>query len=472
MKTDMNAKPFLGVAILAVVCIASTAAMAQDPGGRGIYDEELRVRLDRQMDLSREMGLDAGGWFNVAYFNYDEIGGSHRQLVRYSARGWISFNAQGVHRAYFRGLLQYDQWVSGGNPSSDRGNDFDEKIERAWYEFNLGQLMTNANGEAPVVGFKVRVGRQFMTIGTALALSIPMDAVRFDIDHKYFHVMAFLGNNDRLSLNIDDSNLVANQQDRNFFGAQITGKFGQHRPFAYFLMQNDHSTPKPRDPNQKYEYNSRYVGLGSTGPLFVPNLQYSTEIVGEFGTTYAAGSTTREDNICAMAFDAQLIYTFADTPTRPRVMVEYLYGSGDSDRTMSSTATVGGTPPGQRDRAFNGFGFRDTGIAFSPEISNIHVYILGGSFFPLENTRFFENMEIGSKVFFYQKDQGSGPISEPTTGADSAWLGWEWDVYCNWRITSDLTFTTRYGAFFPGGSYNGGDKSPQHFFYTGITISF
>jgi hypothetical protein len=472
MNMRMGMRTFLLWAMIGVLVFTGTAR-AQDRGGRGIYDEALRVRLDRQMDMAREMGLDAGGWFNVAYFNYDDYNaGRERQLVRYAARGWLSFNAHGVHRAYFRGLLQYDQWVSGGNPASNRGNDFDEKIERAWYEFNLGQLIINETGQAPPVGLRVRVGRQFMTIGTALALSIPMDAIRFNIDNQYFEVMAFLGNNDRLSLNIDDSFYVADQQDRNFFGVQVTGKAGQHRPFAYFFMQNDHSTPSPRDPTQKYEYNSRYVGIGSTGPLFLPNLEYRTELVGEWGNTYAAGSTTRQDDICAMAFDLQLIYTFVDTPMRPRVSFEYLYGSGDSDRTTSSTATTGGPPPGDRDGAFNAFGFRDTGIAFAPEVSNINIFILNGSFFPLEDHRLFEHLEIGSSVFFYQKDEGSGPISETTSGADSPWLGWEWDVYANWRITSDLSFTARYGAFFPGGSFNGGDKSPQQFFYTGITISF
>ena len=46
--------------------------------------------------------------------------------------------------------------------------------------------------------------------------------------------------------------------------------------------------------------------------------------------------------------------------------------------------SIGGNRAGTRDRAFNAFGFRDTGIALSPRVSNIHIYSAGGSFFPFE----------------------------------------------------------------------------------------
>ncbi|HOF17334.1 MAG TPA: alginate export family protein, partial [Phycisphaerae bacterium] len=58
------------------------------------------------------------------------------------------------------------------------------------------------------------------------------------------------------------------------------------------------------------------------------------------------------------------------------------------------------------------------------------------------------------------------------TGAtkDSHWLGWEWDVFCDWRITSDLTWTVRYGAFRPGAAYQNDDC--RDFVYTAFTYSF
>jgi len=45
-------------------------------------------------------------------------------------------------------------------------------------------------------------------------------------------------------------------------------------------------------------------------------------------------------------------------------------------------------------------------------------------------------------------------------------------VFCNWRLTSDLAWTIRYGAFFPGSAYDGGDKTCRQFVYTGMVLSF
>jgi hypothetical protein len=465
----------LVVCVLLVCAAFAHAQPGRDGGGLRVYDEQLRVALDDQMNQIREIGFDAGGWLNVAYFNYDDnAAGKPRQLMRYSGRVWGSINVHGVHEAYFRGLLEYDQWLSGGNPSNNRGNDFTETVERAWYQFDLGQLMANQNGTYPAFGVKTRVGRQFMTIGTALTMSIPMDAIRVDVTNPWVDAMVFAGLNDRLSLNIDNSTAVANEQDRTFLGTQVTYKgFAQHRPFAYFFMQNDHSSPSPRSATQKYSYDSRYAGIGSTGTL-LPNLTYLTEMVYEWGTTYGTGGGpgSSKCDIDALAFDMQLAYTFAEVYSRPKVMFEYLYGSGDGDRTLSPTATVGGNTPGSRDRSFNAFGFRDTGIALAPEVSNLHIYSLGASCFPLEQHDLFKEIEVGSKVFFYHKDQASGAISDPAAQNGASWVGSEWDVFCNWRITSDLSYTARYGMFAPGAAYDGGDKSLQHFFYTGFVLSF
>ena len=106
------------------------------------------------------------------------------------------------------------------------------------------------------------------------------------------------------------------------------------------------------------------------------------EVVGEWGKTFSEGVTSGRDRVCAWAADAALAYFFRKTPTRPKLMVEYLYGSGDGNRRLSSTSTIGGNLAGTKDHAFNAFGFRDTGVALAPRVSNLHIYILGASFFP------------------------------------------------------------------------------------------
>jgi hypothetical protein len=444
------------------------------PGGVRIYEEELRVKLDQQRPAEREMGFDAGGWFNFAYMYYtDAAAGRRRNLSQYQLRGWASMNLKEIHKAYVRGLLNYNYWGVHDNPSRrNKRGDFDEELERAWYEFDLGQLLRKHNGERPPVDMRVRVGRQFTTIGTSLVLSMPLDAIKFNVGVGDWEFMALLGKTIHKRPNIDDSPLLDNRQKRCMYGFELAYRgFSQHRPFVYYLSQSDHTSPKSIDPTQRYDYSSQYLGAGSTGSLFTPNLSYQAEIVGEWGTTFSEGALTHKDHIGAWAANAKLEYLF-DVDTHPRISAEYIFGSGDGDRRTSATSTIGGNLLGTKDKAFNAFGFRDTGIAFAPRISNIHIYVVGARFFPFEKHPIFKKMELGTKVFFYQKDQRNGPTSDTTSVNNSAWLGWEWDIYCNWRLTSDLAITTRYGCFQPGAAYNSPTEAPRHFLYTALMFSF
>ncbi|HUT00885.1 MAG TPA: alginate export family protein [Phycisphaerae bacterium] len=445
-------------------------AQAQDDGRR-VYDEQLRVQLDRRWAEAREIGLDAGGWFSFALFHYDDAGARRERVLRqYQLRGWGSANIQGVHQFYVRGLLGYDDWNAGLNPVEEHGDQYSGfEIERAWYQFDLGRMLRNQTGKASPLGLRVKAGRAFAEIGTGFVLSTPLDMVQFDASLGNWKLMALLGKTIHKTRNLDDSSAVFDHQRRCLWGAQLTYTgFDQHRPFAYFLDNHDQTKADPFESSQAYGYSSRYVAVGSEGTLLLPNLRYQAEAVGEFGKNYSRGVTDGRDSICAMATDFLLEYLF-QVPTHPRISFEHIWASGDDDRQMSATATVLGNEPGTNDNAFNAFGFRDVGLAFSPRISNLHVHALGGSLYPLEKHKVFKRMEVGTKVFFYHKSS-SGPISDTTTTSDTRWLGWEWDVYCNWRLTSDLSWTIRYGAFMPGGAF--ADNSCRQFLMTAINLSF
>jgi hypothetical protein len=154
----------------------------------------------------------------------------------------------------------------------------------------------------------------------------------------------------------------------------------------------------------------------------------------------------------------------------PQFMVEYLRGSGDADRQGNATSTIGGNRLGTRDNAFNAFGFRDTGIALAPNLANLNIYVAGASFYPLEKIKCFRKMQFGTKAFFYQKAESEGAISNSAATNHSSWVGWEWDAFCDWRITSDLTWTVRYGAFQPGDAFS--EHDTRQFLYTGVSLSF
>ena len=465
----------IGLVAGVLLCAGLASAQPAPTGMRGarVYEEQLRVALDRQE--VRTSGLDFGGWFSFAIIDYkDYVYMRERDLRLWELRGWASLDLdQGVHQAYVRGLLQYQDWDTGNNPIGHRGDDFSELVERAWYQFDLGRLMQRNGAFPPWLGFKVKAGREFMTIGSALTLSTPLDMVRFDLTVREWDFMAFLGQTLRDSYNVDTSELVAHEQERCFWGFELGYRgFAGHRPFVYFLANNDKTSPKYIDPNQKYDYSSKYIGLGSEGYLFVPNLTYTVELVGEWGRTYSDGVYYGQDEICAWALDTQLTYLF-DVATHPRITGEYIYASGDSDRASTTSGTVGGNLAGTRDTAFNAFGYRDTGIALAPRVSNLQMYMIGASFFPLENSgQLFKKMEVGTRMFFYGKATSSGPITDSLGNNDASYVGYEIDAFVNWRLTSDLAWTTRLGFFFPGDAYDGGNKNCRHFLYSGLVFSF
>ena len=459
------------VALLTALVMTALPAIAQQRG-LNIYEEQLRVRLDQQLPEAREMGFDAGGWLNVVYFDFDDQAAAKKRTLRkYQFRAWARMNLQGVHRAYFRGLLEYDDWNRGDNSDFGQGDEDDQELERAWYQFDLGKFLKIRDGKAPPWGLRVKAGRQFATIGTSLVLSTPLDMVQFEAEAFNVEIKGILGQTIEGRDNIDRSPAVVDRQDRCFYGLQVSyDGLSQHRPFAYVLQNEDHTTPAPQ--TQNFEYTSRYIGAGAEGTLILPDLSYQAEVVGEWGRTYSAGMVTRNrDRIEAMAINVSLEYLFR-TATRPRVGFEYIFGSGDSDRALTSTSTVGGNTAGTKDNAFNAFGFRDTGIAFAPEIANLHIYKGEASFFPLRQLSWFRKMEVGTKIFFYQKDKASGAIDDPLGAGTSPWVGWEADGFLDWRITSDLIWSIRYGAFMPGSAFDGGDKTCRQFIYTGLTFSF
>ena len=101
----------------------------------------------------------------------------------------------------------------------------------------------------------------------------------------------------------------------------------------------------------------------------------------------------------------------------------------------------------------------------------MHVLRFGGSLLPFEDkVEALRNLELGTNWFLYHKNHAIAAISDPTADLRSGNVGWEMDYYLNWRMTSDLSWTVRWGAFFPGEAYS--DRGTRHFVFTGVTWSF
>lgn len=463
----------LGLLALGLSAVA-TQAQTNEPDAfinqQRLLEEQVRTALDEELPATQRTAIDWGGWYSFYTFLYDDGVNSSRTFRQHDGRLWASASVdEGAHQFYGRVKLQHEDWNSG---DSYDGNDNDwvgPNLDRAYYQFDLRNAMRAYRGENLDWNMKFKVGRDYMELGTGYALSWPMDHVLLTVEANEFEFKALMGRSVPSTYDIEQSRPVSSNSDRNFFGGQIRYLgWEKHKPFIYYFYQDDqYDNPLPHF-LQDYDYETWYLGLGSVGEL-VKNLRYGTELVFEGGKSFGDGHWENADRVCAWGFDAGLEYLMVDKPLRPKLVFEYMFASGDGDRRLSPTDAAGGNTRGGDD-GFSGFGYRYTGLSLAPRLSNLHVWRAGAAFVPFESIESLQNMELGTDWFLYCKNKGGAAISDPTADEASNYVGWEMDYYLNWRVTSDLAWTARFGSFFPGKAYS--DRTTRTFVLVGVTYSF
>jgi len=432
-------------------------------------DERMRRIYDSEVGSSNRAVLDWGGWFNFYVFLFDDGVESSRTLRRYDLRLWSRLTIDdGAHDFYIRVRTSLLDFNSG---DAYEGNDDDVEgpnLDRGLYQFDLARALLATGEQAVDYNIVIRAGRDLVEFGEGLALSTPLDHVAMTASYKDFDLTGLAGKTVGSSVDVDLSR-PADRTRRNFLGAELRYRgFERHRPFAYAFWQRDQNSDNRFTPLQNFDYDSSYFGLGSSGELS-PRLRYSTEWVLERGTSWGHRQFLYSNDIRAWALDAQLEYLWPGKH-KPRASVEFLFGSGDGDRFASPTDSVGGNLGDNTDTSFVGFGYRDTGLAFAPRYSNLEMWRAGASWFPRPDDPRFREFELGTDWFLYYKNHRDGAVSDATADLNSGYLGWEMDYFANWRITSDLAWTTRLGVFFPGQAFS--DRTTRTFLLFGVTYSF
>lgn len=435
-----------------------------------VIEQRARDALDRELPTADRISLDVGGWFDFYWLMFDDGVISSRTLRQYNFRvfGGLTLD-RGVHQAYARMRGTYFDWNQGDNGSAFE-DDFDgANLERGWYQLDVRKALKEYGREDLPFDLRLKLGRDFVTAGTGFTLALPLDHVQIATEWANFETTFLVGTTPKSTDNIDRSPAVDDQSERDFWMLQerYTG-FQDHQPFVYWIYQRDRTEEDPVDLLQNYKYHSQYVGWGSTGQL-AQNLRYSTEWILERGTSYGDRRFLHTDDIKAWAFDQLLEYYFKHK-TQPRVTLEYMFASGDPDRLFSPTNAAGGNRGDDTDESFVGFGFRDTGLSFAPRLSNIHIWRLGGAFKPLPDVDALRDLELGTDWFLYHKHRTDAAVSDGTADEAEGFLGWEMDYFANYRITNDLAWTIRFGAFFPDAAFS--DQSNRTFLLTGVTWSF
>ncbi len=467
---------FLGLAIW----VAGSAQAQSSSRSRRAFDERFRLRMDESVPSGKRAVFGYGGWFRSSFWDADDNvdrNGDGRDdgrhvLRRQQLRLWGDVNLDQVHHFYVRGRLDYLDWNS-GTSFDGRDSDWDgPDLDRLWYEFKLSAAQRAYGWDSTDFDFTVRLGRQYVEMGTGLALSVPLDAVWMTCRSGDWRLSGLLGLSVSDAHNIDQSVPGDSEENRRYWGVQVNyDRWRDHEIFAYYFAQDDGDAGKVLL-GQTFGYDSQYVGVGSRGAFFSPQVQYTVEIVGEFGKSYAwtiQNEPPDRENIQAWAFDTELRYLMSDK-NRTEWLVEYLLASGDTDRYFSPTNTVGGNRPHSKDRGFSGWGFRNTGMVLVPEISNLGMARVGVSTFPVPDNVLWRRFQVGTDLFVYHKQNRDGAMSDSLSTDASAFVGLGLDFYANWRIVSDVAWTIRYGLFMPGDALV--SETDRQQLFTGVTLSF
>ncbi len=433
-----------------------------------LADEQLRKQRQELAPLESLLDWQWGGWLDYYYFNFNDGLQSSRNAHRPGLAVWTRLRMdQEAHEVFARLRLRYSYFHPGDE--IDRQEDWvGPEFDQLWYQVDFGRALRLSRPADPLQ-LRARIGRQTVRFGTGYALDLPMDSVLLDAKICDFRVLGLLGKSIPNYPNLDRSEPVDSHSDRLFYGVQLAYEGWQkHVPFIYALWNNDRTDERPKHLFQDYSYDSFYLGFGSRGQI-LHNLNYWAEGVFESGHSFGDRNFLVKDHIEAFGWDLVIEKLF-DLPTRPRIVAEYMFASGDSGRLFSPTSAAGGNRGDFKDTSFAAFGFRDTGICLAPTLSNLHIWRVGGSLAPLEKWEWFHDLEIGTNWFLYAKHRERAAISDPLADQFSGYVGWEMDYFINWRLASDLAWTMRWGTFFPGSAYT--NQGTRHFLFTGLTWSF
>ena len=461
----------LPAAVCVLLCADGLFAQASDSARVAAQREELETirQLEGEIPEVNGTAWDYGGYYRFSFTKFtDPI--KRRQVYDQDFRIWGSLSVGNVHQFYVRGRVDIIDWRTGDSPTGKDDDVDGMNLDQGWYRLRVAQLAQKWGAKKWPVDIDVKLGRQYLEVGHGIVFSQIFDAAIFEVSNFYFDAQLFGGQNTASNHNLDETAPKYWHDHRRFFGGQVTLRNVVQRvePYVYGLWVDDRNPYDGGPAGQGFGYNPRYFGAGARVNPFA-NLRLWTEFIAEGGKSHAAGSTRRE-NIDAHAFIAGAEYDFKDWPLRPRLEAEYGLGSGDSDR-QSPANTLFGNKPFTDDQGFLAYGYHDTGVAFAPRLANLSVLRATASFHPLEFIECMRNLEMGASFYWFEKAKRAGGVTDFSATLPHKNLGTELDLFANWRITSDLLWTIRWGKFDLGRAYpNSGDS--REYILTTLTYNF
>ena len=454
-RGDTRQTAMRGISVLWLLALAPLAT-AQPAGSRQVRDIERQRRFDELQQLQIDSRLranedipanqramiDYGGYLTLQYFSIDDRNGDNHGLRQPELALYGRINLDAANEVFARVRGGYQDFNPGDKftPRNDHWIDFD--LERGYYRFDLAKYQGAYKGKTLPYNMTFQVGRDLVYWANGLTLGQVIDGGILDLSWRNLTLDLIAGVTPVRTVDFDVSRPNFDRSTRRgFYGGMLTWNpdtpdLGKHHPFIYALAQQDYNTYNflvQGNLRTRFDYNSYYVGIGSTGSIG-DHLLYGLEVAYEGGNTLSNSFSLSglsivpvkqsRNGIAAAAGDLRLDYLVNDK-RNTRFSFEAVAASGDVNRGNSST-TFDGSKPRTRDKSFNGFGLINSGLAFAPEVSNLGFFRLGASTFPLPQTNPFRRMQVGVDYFLYEKLDRRGGFGERTNNRH--YLGLEPDA--------------------------------------------
>ena len=407
----------------------------------------------------QDFEFDYGGILRSSYYHLHD-NAETRVFRLFDLKLWTSLVYRNTHQIYLRPQATITDYNEGDEYLYRTGVAQMEENDLNWPRLDVGYYygdLTRAFRIEEIGSWRVKAGRQYITVGEGLVLDSRGDGVQTEYKTGDLTINGFVVRSVYSDDRFDRTHPDQGHLKYLFSGLQLEYEFGEDLSLFGFgvLMRDKGRGQYETDPDYstvKYGYDSQYYGGGLRGKI-KPGFSYFGEWALQVGDRYSGSSATTtpsftRDDIRAQALHSGVDYAFTTLPMKPRLNARYVFATGDHDAGIT-TDTVDGNLAGTDDGTFFSYGYVDTGLAFFPLVSNLEMWSVGIDATPFSDHRVLGDLDVGIRYYDYKRNKSSGGISGRGVDRNGTQLGHEWDFTLTWRPYSDVMALAEYGLFKP-----------------------
>ncbi|HTL29791.1 MAG TPA: hypothetical protein VL282_11235, partial [Tepidisphaeraceae bacterium] len=314
----------------AVVLISASAFAQQQELSR--FERSLEqiqrdtiLSINPNVPVNQRVFFDYGAYVSAGYLSLDDNVNDNHVLRQYEFFPYMRLNLDGVQEVFLRGIWGWRDFSEGDSFDGLGDEAIDGDLDVGYYKFDLARYMAAYKSERTDYTLTIKAGRDLVYWANGLVLSDRIDGLMIDGGFGKVGFQLIAGVTPTRTVDFDATRPGFDHNTRRgFYGALLSTDIAGHRPYIYGMLQRDYNKmdesvtgPITTD----FDYNSYYLGIGSSGPI-TDRFLYSAEFVYEGGNSLSNSFTIggpfispvpqTRDEIQAFAGDVRLDYLLGD----------------------------------------------------------------------------------------------------------------------------------------------------------------